>query len=649
MSNSVYIAAIFLPLLASLIVGLFGRTLGVRASNVVSVGAIFGAAACSVLIFIEIALGHQVKVLPLMTWIASGDFVVEWALRFDTLSAVMLVVVTGVSAMVHLYSVGYMSHDASRQRFMSYLGLFTFTMLMLVTANNLVQLFFGWEGVGLASYLLIGFWHDRDSANAASIKAFVVNRVGDLGLALGVFAAFFVFGTVSFEGMFAQAPQKMGTMLTFWGYSVPALELVCLLLFVGAVGKSAQLGLHTWLPDAMEGPTPVSALIHAATMVTAGVFLMCRMSPVLEFAPLAGIVITFVGAATAVFAATVGLTQFDIKRVIAYSTCSQLGYMMFAIGISAYPAAIFHLFTHAFFKALLFLGAGSVIHGMHDEQDMRKMGGLRKALPITHLLMFIGSLALAGIPPFAGYYSKDMILELARAKGTYFAHFAMVAGLIVVFLTAFYSWRVLCLAFYGKTRADKHTFEHAHESPFVMLLPMLILTVGAIGAGYLGKEYFIGHDRLTFWNNSLFVLPANDVVDAAHHLPEIEKKVPLVLALAGIIFSYLFYLVFPKVPAFFTKVFRFTYTFFYRKWFFDELYTLVFVRGAKALGRGFWRIFDTKIIDRFLPNGAATVSWFTAGGLSKLQSGFVAQYATVMLLGLVAFLSYFLFKTVLPL
>ncbi|HUN48615.1 MAG TPA: NADH-quinone oxidoreductase subunit L, partial [Stellaceae bacterium] len=472
------VAVVFLPLLGAIIAGFFGRWIGDRGAQLVTCGGLLLAAVLGIVLFFKVAIGGDEFVTQIFTWIDAGKLQVNWALHFDTLSAVMVLVVTVVSAMVHVYSVGYMAHDPSIPRFMSYLSLFTFFMLMLVTADNFVQLFFGWEGVGLCSYLLVGFWYDRPSANAAAIKAFVVNRVGDFGFALGIFAVYYIFGTLHFEEVFKAAPDQAGLTMNFLGWQVNALTCTCILLFVGAMGKSAQIGLHTWLPDAMEGPTPVSALIHAATMVTAGVFMVARFSPLFEYAPIALAVVVVIGGTTALFAATVGVAQTDIKRVIAYSTCSQLGYMFFAAGVSAYPAAIFHLTTHAFFKALLFLGAGSVIHAMSGEQDMRKMGGLWRLVMITYILMWIGSLALAGIPPFAGYFSKDVILESAWAAHSGVGLYAFILGTFAAFLTAFYSWRLLFLTFHGEPRADRETMHHVHESPVVMILPLVVLATG---------------------------------------------------------------------------------------------------------------------------------------------------------------------------
>ena len=514
-----YALAIFLPLLGAAIAGLGGRYIKASGAQLITCGAMVLAAAIGCLILFEVALGGRAVTVELLPWISSGAFEVSWTLRFDQLTAVMVFVVTVVSAVVHVYSIGYMDHDPHIPRFMAYLSLFTFFMLALVTADNLLQLFFGWEGVGLCSYLLIGFWYEKPEANAAAIKAFIVNRVGDFGFALGIMGVFLMFDSIAFDTIFAAVSDQSEATISFLGIEAHALTTLCILLFIGAMGKSAQLGLHTWLPDAMEGPTPVSALIHAATMVTAGVFMVARLSPLFEYAPVALDVVTVVGATTALFAATVALCQTDLKRVIAYSTCSQLGYMFFACGVSAYSAGIFHLTTHAFFKALLFLGAGSVIHAMSGEQDMRRMGGIWRMIPATYTLMWIGSLALAGIPFFAGYFSKDLILEAAFGAHTGWGQYAFWMGVIAAVLTAFYSWRLLLMTFHGTSRADEMTLAHVHESPRVMLLPLVVLAVGAMFSGYLGYEYFAGDSMHEFWGESLFVRPGTDPIAAAHHVP----------------------------------------------------------------------------------------------------------------------------------
>ena len=635
-------AIVFLPLLGALIAGFFGRALGDRGSQIVTCGGLILAAVLGVVMFFDVAIGGHGRTVDLLPWINSGTLDISWSLKLDALSATMIVVVTVVSACVHVYSIGYMSEDPSKPRFMAYLSLFTFFMLMLVTADNLVQMFFGWEGVGLASYLLIGFWYEKPSANAAAIKAFVVNRVGDFGFALGIFGAFMLFDAVSFDAIFAAVPGKSDATINFLGMELHALTTIALLLFIGAMGKSAQLGLHTWLPDAMEGPTPVSALIHAATMVTAGVFMVCRMSPLFEYAPAALSVVTIVGASTAIFAATVGLTQFDIKRVIAYSTCSQLGYMFFAIGVSAYSAAMFHLVTHAFFKALLFLGAGSVIHAMHHEQDMRKMGGLWKKIPITYTLMWIGSLALAGVPLFAGYYSKDMILEAAYARHSAAGDYAFWIGILAATLTAFYSWRLLFMTFHGKTRADHHTFDHTHESPMTMLIPLFVLAVGAVFSGMIGYEYFVGHHREHFWGEAIKVLAANDTIEAAHHLPGWVGLLPTIVGILGIGAAWFAYIHNPSLPGRVAATFAPIYRFFFNKWYFDELYDRLFVKPALAIGRILWKRGDGMLIDGLGPDGVASSVVATSRRSVLLQTGYVYHYAFAMLIGVVAIVSWYL-------
>jgi NADH-quinone oxidoreductase subunit L len=639
----VAIAVVFLPLLAAAIAGFFGRTIGDRGAQIVTCGAMLLAMVLGFFVFADILQHEEPQVLPLATWIVAGGIDVDWALRLDTLSGVMILVVTIVSAMVHVYSIGYMAGDPGISRFMSYLSLFTFFMLMLVTADNFVQLFFGWEGVGLCSYLLIGFWYDRPSANDAAIKAFIVNRVGDFGFALGIFAVFVIFGSLDFDTVFGKAPAAVGTTINFLGWQVPSLTIACILLFIGAMGKSAQLGLHTWLPDAMEGPTPVSALIHAATMVTAGVFMVCRLSPLFEYAPDALAVVGVIGGTTAIFAASVGMAQNDIKRVIAYSTCSQLGYMFFAAGVSAYTAAMFHLFTHAFFKALLFLGAGSVIHAMGGEQDMRRMGGLWNKIPITYVLMWIGSLSLAGIPFFAGYFSKDSILLASWASGTAVGRYSFCLGVFTAFLTAFYSWRLLLMTFHGKPRADEHTLHHAHESPWIMLAPLFVLAAGAVLAGYLFEGFFVGHDRAEFWGASVLVLPEHDAIAAAEHLHgNIIEFLPLIAAVLGIATAYVCYSIEPEIPARLAMQYRSLYQFLLNKWYFDELYDRLFVRTAFTLGEGLWKTGDGKIIDGIGPDGIANATRELAREASRLQTGYVYHYAFAMLIGVVALVTWYL-------
>ena len=636
-----YHAIVFLPLFGALLAGYFSLSHKHTASAASAISGVVISLLLSIYAFVDVAMGGNDRTIDIARWIVSGDFSAQWALRFDTLTAVMLIVVTGVSSCVHIYSVGYMHHDPARGRFMAYLSLFTFAMLMLVTADNLVQLFFGWEGVGVASYLLIGFWYHKESAHTAAMKAFVVNRVGDFGFALGILAVFALFGTVQFDEIFARAPEIAKMDVMFLGMSMPALELASILLFIGAMGKSAQLGLHTWLPDAMEGPTPVSALIHAATMVTAGVFMVCRLSPVIEYAPLALDIITVVGALTAIFAATVGMTQFDIKRVIAYSTCSQLGYMFFAAGVSAYPAAMFHLTTHAFFKALLFLGAGSVIHALSDEQDLRKMGGIWRQVPVTYAMMWIGSLALAGFPFFAGFYSKDMILEAAFAAHTGVGQLAFWLGCLAALLTAFYSWRLLIMAFHGTPRASAEVMSHVHESPNVMLLPLVPLALGAIFAGFLGYEMFVGHDWQQFWGDSIFILPTHQAMEHAHHVPTWVKLLPIILAASGVALAYLAYSIMPSIPGKVAGMFKPVHNFFFNKWYFDELYDAIFVKPSVKIGALLWQRGDKDTIDGFGPDGITALVLRISQTASRLQSGYVYHYAFAMMIGIVVLLSWY--------
>jgi NADH-quinone oxidoreductase subunit L len=637
-----YSAIVFLPLVGALVAGFGGRLIGDRGAQVVTCGAMLAASVLGVVAFWEVAIGGRTLTVEVMPWIVSGSFEASWALRWDTLTAVMVLVVTVVSTMVHVYSVGYMSHDHSIPRFMAYLSIFTFAMLMLVTSDNLVQLFFGWEGVGVASYLLIGFWYHKPTANAAAIKAFIVNRVGDFGFALGIFGCFLLFDSVSFDTIFAGAPDMAGTTLSFLGMEGDALTIIAILLFIGAMGKSAQLGLHTWLPDAMEGPTPVSALIHAATMVTAGVFLVARMSPLFEYAPAALALVTVVGAATAFFAATVGMCQTDIKRVIAYSTCSQLGYMFFALGVSAYPAAIFHLMTHAFFKALLFLSAGSVIHALSDEQDMRNMGGIWRKIPFTYAMMWIGSLALAGIPLFAGYYSKDMILEAAYGAHSGVGLFAFWMGIAAALMTAFYSWRLIIMTFHGTPRMSDEVLHHVHESPLVMTIPLAVLAVGAVISGAAGYHWFVGEGMAEFWGASIKILPENNSIEAAHHVPGWVPWAPLVVALSGIALAYLMYMFRPELPGMLAARFRPIYLFLLNKWYFDELYDWLFVKRSWQIGVGLWQGGDRAIIDGFGPDGVSAVARGLAARAGRLQTGYVYHYAFAMLIGVVALVSWYL-------
>jgi NADH-quinone oxidoreductase subunit L len=595
------------------------------------------AAVLSWVVFVGFLHQPHAEKVELFRWVTSGTLSTNWTIRVDTLTAVMLVVVNTVSALVHIYSLGYMSHDEHQPRFFAYLSLFTFAMLTLVTSDNLLQMFFGWEGVGLASYLLIGFWYTRDSANAAAMKAFIVNRVGDFGFALGIFGCFFVFQSIDFDTIFAAAPGQVGKTIHFLSWEPDTLTVLCLLLFMGAMGKSAQFLLHTWLPDAMEGPTPVSALIHAATMVTAGVFLVARMSPMFELAPSARDVVVIIGAITAFFAATVGLVQNDIKRVIAYSTCSQLGYMFVALGVGAYGVGIFHLFTHAFFKALLFLGSGSVIHAMSGEQDMRKMGGLAPHIRITWLMMIIGNLALTGFPLTAGYYSKDAIIESAYASGWGIAYTLLI---VAAFCTSFYSWRLAFMTFNGKPRASQEVMEHVHESPNVMLIPLYVLAVGALAAGFVFKDYFIGHDFAEFWHGAI---AENEIMHAMHEVPAWVVWSPFVAMVLGFALSWLFYIRDTALPQKLAAQHEPLYRFLLNKWYFDEIYDFIFVRPAMWLGRFLWKKGDGFLIDGFGPDGvAATVSDVTRG-VVRLQTGYLYHYAFVMMIGVAVLISWFAF------
>jgi len=631
---------VFLPLLGSIISGFFGNRLG----GVVSMSITSALLVISMLMgwveFFKISENHKDIIFPISQWIEVGNFSASWSLRYDMLSAVMVIVITTVSAMVHIYSIGYMSHDDSKSRFMSYLSLFTFAMLMLVTADNLIQLFFGWEGVGLASYLLIGFWYHKPSAHKAAMKAFVVNRVGDFGFILGIIAIYSLFGSVYFDEIFSSTESYANMEITILNVQFNYIEMISLLLFIGAMGKSAQIGLHTWLPDAMEGPTPVSALIHAATMVTAGVFLICRMSPLIEYAPITLQIITIVGALTAIFAATIGLTQFDIKRVIAYSTCSQLGYMFFAAGLSAYPAAMFHLTTHAFFKALLFLGAGSVIHSLSNEQDMRKMGGLWNKIPITYSLMWVGSLALAGVPFFAGYYSKDLILETAWASNSFHGYFAFWLGCVAAFITAFYSWRLILLTFHGSSNSSKKVMTHIHESPLVMLIPLFILAFGALISGWFFYDSFTGHHWHDFWGHSIYISSTNNAMEQAHYVPKWVKLLPVLLAISGIFLAYLFYIFIPNLPSLISSYFNPLYKLFFNKWYFDEIYDFVFIKSFIKLGHIFWYRGDVKIINKYGPDGLSKITKHFSKQIVILQTGYIYHYAFAMLTGLVCLITW---------
>ncbi|MGV1014713.1 MAG: NADH-quinone oxidoreductase subunit L, partial [Methyloceanibacter sp.] len=633
-----YQSILFLPLLGAVFAGFFGRLVGGRSAEVVTTTLVLITALLSWLAFYQVAIEGQETRIEMLRWIESGELKSFWSLRIDTLTAVMLVVVTTVSGLVHLYSIGYMEEDPHRPRFFAYLSLFTFAMLALVTADDFLQLFFGWEGVGLASYLLIGFWYKRPAANAAAIKAFIVNRVGDFGFALGIFAIFAVFGSVQYDTVFASAPDQVGKTMAFLGMQVDVLTLICLLLFMGAMGKSAQFLLHTWLPDAMEGPTPVSALIHAATMVTAGVFMVSRLSPLYELAPIALAVVAIVGATTAFFAATVGLVQTDIKRVVAYSTCSQLGYMFAAAGVGAYGASMFHLFTHASFKALLFLGAGAVIHALHHEQDMRRMGGLRKVLPFTWAMMLIGTLSLTGFPFTAGFVSKDAIIEATYAAHSWVGTYAFVLTLIAAVLTSFYSWRLMFLTFEGKPREPKEVLEHAHEPPWTMGLPLVLLALGALLAGGLFFHLFIGEGAAEFWRGSLVVR------EGAHHdVPLWVALSPTIAMALGFGVAWYFYITNPLTPFGLAKRFRGAHQFLLNAWYFDALYDAIFVRPAKRLGHFLWKTGDGTVIDGIGPDGVAARVIDITNRVVKLQSGYIYHYAFAMLIGIALLITYFIF------
>ncbi|AIJ55637.1 proton-translocating NADH-quinone oxidoreductase, chain L [Brucella abortus F6/05-3] len=652
-----YYAIVFLPLIGFLVAGLFGNKIGAKASEYITSGLMVFVAILSWIVFFKIPLGHDAETvrIPVLHWVNSGALTFDWALRVDTLTGVMLVVVNSVSALVHIYSIGYMHHDPHRPRFFAYLSLFTFAMLMLVTSDNLIQMFFGWEGVGLASYLLIGFWFKKPSANAAAMKAFVVNRVGDFGFLLGIFSVFALFQSVDYNTIFAAAANALPggdanqVVLDFLGYQLDrqgAITIACLLLFMGAMGKSAQFLLHTWLPDAMEGPTPVSALIHAATMVTAGVFMVARMSPIFELSQTALLVVTIIGATTAFFAATVALVQNDIKRVIAYSTCSQLGYMFAALGVGAYGAAVFHLFTHAFFKALLFLCAGSVIHAVSDEQDMRRMGGLRKLIPVTYWMMIIGTVAITGlgIPGTvigtAGFFSKDAIIEAVFASHNLASGYASTLLIVAALFTSFYSWRLIFMTFFGKPRASAEVMHHVHESPPVMLVPLLILGIGAILAGVLFKELFFGHEYVEFWKGSLFTSTANQLLEEHHHVPLWVKLSPFVAMLIGFVVAWIFYIRAPEMPKALAARHRGLYQFLLNKWYFDELYDFLFVRPARWLGRLFWKGGDGWLIDGFGPNGVSARVLDVTNRVVKMQSGYLYHYAFAMLIGVAALVTW---------
>ena len=631
------LSIITLPLIASIISGFFGKYIGDRNSEIVTSLLVSISAILSVIVFYNVVFNQYEDNIIIATWINSGTLDVNWSMKIDSLSSVMLVVVTSVSALVHIYSIGYMSHDPHKPRFMAYLSLFTFAMLMLVTSDNFIQLFFGWEGVGLCSYFLIGFWFKKETANSAAIKAFVVNRVGDFGFALGIFLIFYLFGTVNYNEVFQQIPSVIDKRLNFLGFEVNSIDLICLLLFIGAMGKSAQILLHTWLPDAMEGPTPVSALIHAATMVTAGVFLVVRCSPIYEYSELALNLITVVGMTTAIFAASVALVQTDIKKIIAYSTCSQLGYMFFAAGVGAYNIAMFHLFTHAFFKALLFLGSGSVIHAFKDEQNINSMGGVWKKLPYTYVLMIIGTLALTGFPLLSGFYSKDAIIEFAYLRDNTAGYYAAGIGIFTAFLTSIYSWRLIFKTFHGSYNNKSIKIEETHESPLVMLLPLIILSIGAIFAGFIFKELFFDTN---FWGNSIFFLePLSE-----EHPPMWFLLLTPILVCSSIPISYYLFVKNKDLPNSIVEINKPLYNFLVNKWYFDELYEILFIKPSKKIGLFLWKIFDVKIIDGFGPDGVSSLIKKFSIKANKFQSGYIYQYAFIMLLGFSALLTFLIIK-----
>jgi NADH-quinone oxidoreductase subunit L len=635
------IVLLFLPLLASITSGFFGKYLGDRNSEIITSLFVSISAILSLVLFYEVIVNQYENNIVVATWINSGNLNVNWSIKVDALTSVMLVVVTLVSSLVHIYSIGYMSHDPHKPRFMAYLSLFTFAMLTLVTADNFLQLFFGWEGVGLCSYFLIGFWFKKESANTAAIKAFVVNRVGDFGFALGIFLIFYLFKTVNYSEVFQQIPQFIDKELLFLGLHVKAIDLICILLFIGAMGKSAQIFLHTWLPDAMEGPTPVSALIHAATMVTAGVFLVVRCSPIFEYSPLALNIVTVVGMITAFFAATVALVQTDIKKIIAYSTCSQLGYMFFAAGVGAYNVAMFHLFTHAFFKALLFLGSGSVIHSFKDEQDINQMGAVYKKLPYTWILMIIGTLALTGFPFLSGFYSKDAIIEFAYLKGNTTGYYAAGIGILTALLTSIYSWRLIFKTFHGSYNNKKIRIDDMHESPMIMLLPLLVLSLGAIFAGFLFKDLFIGHSvDNNFWGSSIkFLNPLS-----TEHPPLWFILTTPILVLLSIPLAYYLFVKNKDLPNQLAQSNEPLYNFLINKWYFDELYNFIFIQSSKKIGVFFWKIIDVKIIDKFGPDGISSLIKDLSLRASKFQSGFIYHYAFMILIGFSALLTFLILQ-----
>ncbi len=628
-------AIIFLPLLGA-IVGYIGRSATRYFSEITTSFFISLSAVLSIIVFYKGINNDIYGNYKIFEWASSGAFKANWSINIDPLSSIMLVVVTFISALVHIYSIGYMSHDPHKPRFMSYLSLFTFSMLALVVSDNFLQLFFGWEGVGLCSYLLIGFWYKRETANNAAIKAFIVNRVGDFGLAIGIFIIFYYFGSINFDEVFQLAPQFIDKKISFFGFESSLITLICIFLFIGAMGKSAQFLLHTWLPDAMEGPTPVSALIHAATMVTAGVFLVVRCSPLFEFSQTALNLVTIVGMTTAIFAASVALVQNDIKKIVAYSTCSQLGYMFFAAGVGAYHVAMFHLFTHAFFKALLFLGSGSVIHAFNDEQDIRNMGGVRKKLPYTYVFMLIGTLALTGFPFLSGFYSKDAIIEFAYLNNSLLGNYAAIIGIITAFITSIYSWRLFFKTFHGNYNNKTLSIEETHESPLVMLIPLFFLAIGAIFCGFLFKEILIGHHSNDFWLTSIFFLE-----EIKHdNIPIWFLLLTPCLVVLAIPLSYYYFISNTKVLDSFKTTNLPLYNFLLNKWYIDELYDVTIVAPAKKIGSFFWKKGDLGTIDRFGPDGISKLVKFVSDKAGKFQTGFIYDYAFVMLIGLSILLTY---------
>jgi NADH-quinone oxidoreductase subunit L len=634
---------LFLPLTAAIFTGLLCKKVSNSFAQIFNSSLLVISALLSLFVFYDIVVVGKILQVDLFNWIDFGNFTIKWSIYADSLTAIMLVVVTIISSIVHIYSIGYMHDDPNVPKFMAYLSLFTFFMLMLVTSNNLVQLFFGWEGVGLCSYLLIGFWYQKQSACDAAVKAFVVNRVGDVFFAIGIFSIFFMFDSVAFDQIFANVAVYKDHYMSVMGMRFHTLDFVCILLFSGCMGKSAQIGLHTWLPDAMEGPTPVSALIHAATMVTAGVFLVARCSPLFEYAPFALDMVTVVGAVTCVFAATIALVQNDIKKIVAYSTCSQLGYMFFACGVSAYPAAIFHLFTHAFFKALLFLGAGSVIHALSGEQDITKMGGLWKKIPFTYAMMWVGSLALCGIWPFAGYYSKDAIIEAAYVSGSGVGEYAFSMGVFAACCTAFYSIRLLILVFHGTSKVPAKLSKHIHEPSLTMIVPLALLSLGAVFSGVIGdKIFYILSPGLEFWHNSITILAQPNILEKIHHLPISIKITPLVAGVGGMILAYIFCITHPNLPKIIAARFSWLYVVVYNKYYVDELYDVLIVHNLKRCANYFANTTEVKVIDGFGPNGFASVVNRMSGYFSKLQTGYLYHYALVMLLGFVIFLTWYM-------